>query len=67
MNFRPTLWKVVLSIIIAIIVFILTPIPFCKPGGECNSVLWPSLASLILTYVIWSLFQKRKKKVKNKK
>lgn len=66
MNFKPTALKIVSSVIIAIIVFILMPRPLCKLGGECNLTFWPVLISLVLTYIIWSLFEK-KKEVRGKK
>jgi predicted membrane-bound dolichyl-phosphate-mannose-protein mannosyltransferase len=64
MNFKPSVRKIIVILVIAIIVFMLAHIPLCKPGGECGFTLWPGLISFIITYIIWSLFQKKESKDK---
>lgn len=72
MNFRPTLKKVVMSIVIAVIVCMLTYVPKIYHAGEIPIVAYftnplaLTVYSFILVYVIWSLFQKKKQSDKKK-
>jgi uncharacterized membrane-anchored protein len=59
MNFKPTKWKVVWSIIIAILVWMLTFTSSFMPEEKRVTII-SSLSSLIIVYVIWSIAQKRK-------
>ncbi|MGY4884168.1 MAG: hypothetical protein ACP5NZ_01160 [Nanobdellota archaeon] len=63
MNFRPTLWKTTWSIIIAILTWMLTYVPvICHVGEPCfPPYLWVPIVALILVYIVWSLFQRKKK------
>ena len=82
MNFKPTLWKSIVSILTIIIfdIFLTIIISIISAGncvinnytGEvfCRQVwsrLWviiPSLIAGIIIYIIWSLFEKNKKRRK---
>jgi len=70
MNFKPTLLKSIVSIIIFLILYIYQAggIKCDSPGGCFKAVwiypLYLSIISLIVIYVIWSLIQKNKKKNK---
>jgi hypothetical protein len=66
MDFRPTIKKVIMSIIIAIVVWMLTYVRTIYFVGEKYPILstssWLTIFSFILVYVIWSLIQNRKKR-----
>ena len=76
MNFKPNVNKVAVSIIIAILIWALFDTRTAYLIGSkmplfYDNPLWPFLA-LILTYLIWSLLQKKevvdkKKRLKSKK
>ncbi len=64
MNFKPTLWKSIVSVVVGVITwFLLYGTITCKMGVECNylnlsNMFFPFL-SLVLIYVIWSLIQRK--------
>ncbi|MCX6750145.1 MAG: hypothetical protein NTZ83_01690 [Candidatus Pacearchaeota archaeon] len=62
MNFRLTKWKVIISLVIVIIIFMLSYAPvICHVGEICLPIyLWLPITALILVYVIWSFVQKKK-------
>ena len=69
MNFKPTLWKSIISIIggIFIIPYLIGKLFIKKPTGleaDTFSPLWTNILYIIigvvLIYLIWSLIQKRK-------
>ena len=76
MNFSPTIWKVVSSLIVGCVAGVLSLQPLSvKPTGgllengaigqplvayDWSTVIVPGIIALTLAYTIWSLFQKRK-------
>jgi len=67
MNFKPTLWKTLVSAIIGIIVFFYqSGYLKCDSPNGCTQVIFnffiESLIIFAILYVIWSFFQKIKKK-----
>ena len=76
MNFKPTLWKTIISLIVGILVDIYISsntkaLCLMIEGRECIQPNWYSnllnpaallisLIIIILIYLIWSYFQKRK-------
>lgn len=68
MNFKPTIWKTVLSIIVFVLVngFYFGPTAYIGPQDVRsfdNFFLWwvilESLIPSLAIYIIWSLFQKK--------
>ncbi len=78
MNFKPNMWKIIVSILVIIIVDIFLSsstqgVCMMEMGGTCAQPFWYEhifdsgavLVSLIvglIVYVIWSLFEKKKRK-----
>jgi len=67
MNFRPTLWKIVVSFLLTLISIWVFYVPsgsfFVNPLNLVPYLIitpWYWLPILILTYIIWSLFEKKK-------
>ncbi len=69
MNFKPTLWKTIVSLLVLIIIDYILVRNFCftMTLRRCNltemlnfTSLLISLGVAIVAYVIWSLFQKKK-------
>ncbi len=68
MNFKPSLWKVVVSLLVGIVAdYYISSKITCKMGVSCSIsqfMLNPinlalSLIPLIIVYIIWSFFQRR--------
>jgi len=75
MNFKLTLWKSIVSILIIIIINLFLAssgqaVCMLAPGGTCTQPFWyehifdsgiiiVSLFAGIIIYIIWSLFQKK--------
>lgn len=66
MNFRLNKWKVIVSIVVAILSFILIDL-YSVSLSDRNRALMLAVVLLILTYFIWSLFEKKEKEVKRKR
>jgi len=71
MNFKPTLWKSVVSLLVLVVLFIsLTPTTVCilDSIGGCRDIGFsPTLKDIIISlittfilYIIWSYFEKKK-------
>jgi len=63
MNFKPTLLKTILVVIISLIVYFFQEFSIiCDSLGGCdtavNSTIW-SLIIFVASYIVWSLFQKK--------
>ena len=72
MNFKPTLWKTIVSIAIGVAWFTYDWGDFkCDSPGGCHQALYNILIYaviiIIILYVIWSLIQKNKKFNKKKR
>ena len=75
MNFKPTIWKAIISLLVAIIIdYFIDPIfVICDRSSWTNPIcptrlqlmisaagIIAALISFILVYIIWSLIQKKK-------
>ncbi|MBI3623446.1 hypothetical protein HY212_05210 [Candidatus Pacearchaeota archaeon] len=67
MNFKPTLLKAIISIIVGIILgwffYILIAVNYFKSGAYYNKYLYfviVVIVVILITYIIWSLIQKKK-------
>ncbi len=66
MNFKPTLWKSIVSIVIGLAVWIYTEGGVTCGGGVACPIFHESpiivgILIAVIIYIIWSLFQRGKK------
>lgn len=67
MNFKPTKWKVIVSVLVGVIMYIYFAggVKCDSPGGCIEAVwvipLYYTILLIVIIYLIWSLIQKRKK------
>ena len=62
MNFKPTLLKTIVSVVVGIILLLLvfTQVIPQSPAPTAYSINWfEGIASIIIIYVVWSLIQKK--------
>ncbi len=55
MNFKPTKWKIIVSVLM---IFLVKLAIFYSPDKDSNLLI--TLAPSIFVYLIWSLFEKRR-------
>ena len=64
MNFKPNLWKLVISLIVGAVLtklFFIKTVIARSPSPTAYTYDWISgLVSVIVAYIIWSLIQKKK-------
>lgn len=69
MNFKPTIWKTIVSIFVGIIAFVwhvntnyvVCNIVGCLPAYDWEGSVISFIVSVVIVYVIWSLIQKNSK------